>query len=202
MAAAMAAPKTKTPDGRRRSKSMELLQTSEYDNTSTDMRMDKVPDALRDESPNIQPLLRAKPTFDKCVTPAFPDGLVPYQMSKELFLAERGLNDLDAEALAGLLALNVASKLHAGKNSLGDAAAIRIAEALKANTSLTSLSLVNNKIGDAGGKAIAEAIKATSAPLVSFFGTNNEWSAATIKALTAANEAREIPMAGLNGLVL
>ena len=28
---------------------MELLQTSEYDNTSTDMRMDKVPDALRDE---------------------------------------------------------------------------------------------------------------------------------------------------------
>jgi Ran GTPase-activating protein (RanGAP) involved in mRNA processing and transport len=47
-------------------------------------------------------------------------------------------------------------------NSIGDDGAKALAEALKTNSTLTTLDLQNNSIGPDGAKALAEALKTNS----------------------------------------
>ena len=56
-------------------------------------------------------------------------------------------------------------------NNIGDEGAKAIGEALKVDTSLTSMYLLHNNIGDEGGKAIGEALKVnTSLTKINLYG--------------------------------
>ncbi|KJE92764.1 TKL/IRAK protein kinase [Capsaspora owczarzaki ATCC 30864] len=70
------------------------------------------------------------------------------------------IDDFAARAIAEALKLNTTlTTLVLSENQIGDAGAQSIAEALKVNTTLTELRLEFNQIGDAGAQAIAEALK-------------------------------------------
>ena len=55
------------------------------------------------------------------------------------------------------------TELNLSWNSIGDAGATAIAEALRVNSTVTKLDLLGNSIGDAGATAIAEALRVNSA---------------------------------------
>jgi len=57
---------------------------------------------------------------------------------------------------------NKTAKLALRGNRIGEAGVKEVAEALKANTTLTMLNLRDNSIGDAGAKEVAEALKANT----------------------------------------
>merc|ERR1712110_1160271 len=63
--------------------------------------------------------------------------------------------------------------LNLAGNSIGDAGAAAIAEALKTNTVVTTLFLGVNRIGDAGAAAIAEALKTNTAVTTLYLSGNS-----------------------------
>ena len=190
---------------KRRSKSMELMQTSDF---TPEAEMiggegeDEDEPASRDGSPEM-PKPSAKPvaTVSMHITPAFPKGIVEYSKSKEVLLSKQGLVDADAVALVGILEKNVVAKMVLANNDLGDAAAARIGEALKVNTSLTYLSLHANLITATGITALAAGIQENMG-LKTVFLTGMAITPAAEKALTEANAARTTPIPkGLNGII-
>ena len=75
-------------------------------------------------------------------------------------LASNNIGDEGAKAIADALKSNTSlTTIDLRGNNIGDEGAKAIAEALKGNTSLTSINLSNNNIGDEGAKAIADALK-------------------------------------------
>ncbi|KJE97306.1 hypothetical protein, variant [Capsaspora owczarzaki ATCC 30864] len=70
------------------------------------------------------------------------------------------IGDTEAQIIAEALKVNTtATSLDLSENQIGDAGALAIAEALKVNKTLFWLSLNENQIGEAGAQAIAEALK-------------------------------------------
>ncbi|XP_011270743.1 hypothetical protein, variant [Capsaspora owczarzaki ATCC 30864] len=77
-----------------------------------------------------------------------------------LYLSENQIGDAEAQIIAEALKVNTtATSLDLSENQIGDAGAQAIAEALKVNKTLFWLNLIDNQIGDAGAQAIAEALK-------------------------------------------
>ena len=129
----------------------------------------------------------------------------PSRASPEIQIVRQGLTDADADAIVALIGEGHAKKLHLAYNSLGPAAAAKLAACLESNTTLTWLSLHGNCIGDAGGMALARFLRASASnpTLKSLYLSANELSGSTKEALLNANEAREgSKLNGLNGLVL
>merc|ERR1711935_323281 len=74
-----------------------------------------------------------------------------------LSLRGNSIGDAGAAAIAEALKTNTAvTFLRLDYNSIGDAGAAAIAEALTTNTAVTSLNLNSNRIGDAGAVEIAD----------------------------------------------
>ena len=89
----------------------------------------------------------------------FSDALKANKFLTKLSFDDSVLN-ADAEAITDALKVNTSlTTLRIINNSIRDEGTKAIADALKFNTALTTLSLGNNKIGDHGVKAIAEALK-------------------------------------------
>ena len=77
-----------------------------------------------------------------------------------LCLLDSHIGDAGAVLLAEALKANTSlTSAYIANNGIGDAGAVALAMALKANTSLTILYLDGNQIGDAGAIALAEALK-------------------------------------------
>ena len=84
-------------------------------------------------------------------------------MSWELFLGGNSIGDAGATQLADALRTNTSVKeLYLGGNSIGDAGATQLADALRANTSVKLLYLSDNSIGDAGATQLADALRTNS----------------------------------------
>ncbi|KJE94543.1 hypothetical protein CAOG_05175 [Capsaspora owczarzaki ATCC 30864] len=70
------------------------------------------------------------------------------------------VGDAGAQAIAEALKVNTTlTQLDLPYNQIGDVGAHAIAQALKVNTTVTKLYLLRNQIGDVGAQAIAEALK-------------------------------------------
>ena len=71
------------------------------------------------------------------------------------------ISEVDLAKLCAALKVNTTlTTLHLVNNQIGDAGAAAIAEELKGNnTTLTTLSLYHNQIGNAGAKLLAEVLK-------------------------------------------
>jgi len=92
----------------------------------------------------------------------------------ELNLGYNSIGDAGAAALAEALKANkMLTNLYLYGNSIGDAGAAALAEALKANTMLTALYLDSNSIGDAGAAALAEALKANKTLTALYLSSNS-----------------------------
>ena len=76
---------------------------------------------------------------------------------KELHLDESSIGDGAAVSLAEALIYTSAEALYLADNAIGDAGAVSIAGALKANVILRNVDLSGNSIGDIGAASIAEA---------------------------------------------
>lgn len=116
-------------------------------------------------------------------------------------LSSKDLTDDDAQMIVDLMDAGTVQHLVLAKNRLGNAAAVRIADALKRNKSILFLSLAGNDVGEAGGMALAEAL-AVNTSLKSLFLSSNALGPTATQALLDANEERSTPLAGLCGLVL
>merc|ERR1711935_67726 len=91
-----------------------------------------------------------------------------------LRLGFNSIGEAGAVAIAEALKTNTAvTSLYLDGNSIGDAGAVAIAEALKTNTAVTYLDLYANSVGDAGAAAIAEALKTNTAVTSLNLGGNN-----------------------------
>ena len=91
----------------------------------------------------------------------------------ELPFAWKRLSNSQIHSLAEALKANATlTSLGLRYNKIGAEGAEEIAEALKVNTGLTSLNLGNNDIGDVGVDAIAEALKANTGLTSLYFGDN------------------------------
>jgi hypothetical protein len=90
------------------------------------------------------------------------------------------LGDLSAQALAGALRANATlTKLSICNNEIGPAGAQALSDALKVNHSLVELYLQNNKVGDAGAMHIADALKANHTLTLLNLGRNEVGPAGT-----------------------
>jgi len=182
---------------RRRSKSTELLQTSELDPNSAEIH--DFPAAVMGS-----PVAVMRPT-PMAGSPKWRDGVTPkiYDGGKEVVISNQQLKDGDAHMIVGLLADNVVQKLVLSDNQLGDAAMSEMAPALASNTSLTYLSLAKNAITDLGAEKLAKALQANGS-LETCFLNNNSLTLDGKDAIADANRKRgaKAMRDGLNGLVL
>lgn len=182
---------------RRRSRSTELLQTSEFQPESMETNAAEFP--VEQQSPAQ---VRA-PTVGESAGPKWREGVTvkSFDNGTEVMVSQQGLKDSDADMIVALLTDNVVTKLTLADNQLGDDAAAKIAEGLKTNTSLTYLTMSKNAVGAAGGKKLAEALKLNSSLKTLFLSGNPLGD--SLAAIKEANAARACPMDdGLNGLVL
>ena len=77
-----------------------------------------------------------------------------------LRLADNSIGDAGAAALAEAVKVSATlTTLHLGGNGIGADGAAALAEAVKVSASLTTLHLTDNSIGAAGAAALAEAVK-------------------------------------------
>jgi hypothetical protein len=85
------------------------------------------------------------------------------RMSCELALAHNSIKEKEVGILAEALKTNsTLTTLNLYKSSIGSDGAKALAEALKTNSTLTTLDLQRSSIGDDGAKALAEALKTNS----------------------------------------
>ncbi|KAJ3334603.1 hypothetical protein HDU93_007652, partial [Gonapodya sp. JEL0774] len=78
----------------------------------------------------------------------------------ELDLRSNSIGEAGARAVADALKTNsTLTLLNLDWNEIGEAGARAVANALKTNTTLTSLDLRHNEIGEAGARAVADALK-------------------------------------------
>ena len=104
----------------------------------------------------------------------------------ELDLRGEKISPAQASALAEALKANrTLTALDLGENSIGDAGASAVAEALKVNRTLTALELQNNSIGDAGASAVAVASK-VNRTLKMLVLSNNSIGEAGVQALRSS----------------
>lgn len=92
---------------------------------------------------------------------------------KTLRMEFNSIGDVGAKAIGDeVLAVNITlTSLYLSSNSVSNAGAAAISQALEANTALSRLSLSSNAIGDNGAAAIFEALKVnTTLKLLSLFG--------------------------------
>uniref|UniRef100_A0A7S2GX08 Uncharacterized protein n=1 Tax=Haptolina brevifila TaxID=156173 RepID=A0A7S2GX08_9EUKA len=187
---------------RRRSKSMELMQTSmvmaDNDLQGQDAGSD---DERSPSSPPTKPMPKVAVLL---ASPAFPKGIEDYIKSKEVLLSKTSpvlLSDADGSALAGIIEANMVTKMVLASNSLGDGAASKIGAALKANTSLTYLSLHKNNIGKVGTDELAAGLRVNKG-LKTLKLTANPLSPTAVEDLSAANLARATPIPkSLDGII-
>jgi len=187
-------------NNRRRSKSTELLQTSEYqpDTMETTADAEDVIAESHEGSPH-----RGQPAPAE-EEPKWRDGVTvkEYSNKTEVVISKQQLKDGDAAMIVNLLAENVVTKLTLSENQLGDKAAEEIAKGLAKNTSLTYITLAKNSIGDKGAGHLATALKANT-KLQSFYMNNNLLTDDGKRKLKDANAARGTPLEdSLAGLVL
>ena len=95
-------------------------------------------------------------------------------LSQRDYLSNNNLGPEGAKHIAEALKLNTSvTSISLVNNNLGPEDAKHIAEALKQNTSVTSISLVNNNLGPEDAKHIAEALKANTSVTDIYLSNNN-----------------------------
>ncbi|XP_011270287.1 hypothetical protein CAOG_08676, partial [Capsaspora owczarzaki ATCC 30864] len=93
--------------------------------------------------------------------------------SGSLFLNEIQIGDSEALAIAEALKANeTMTELYLVQNNIGNAGARAMAEALKVNTTITTLFMGGNRIGQAGAQAIAEALQVNTTLTALGLGAN------------------------------
>ena len=117
------------------------------------------------------------------------------------------ISDAEAVYLARVIQRNFIplKRLELSNNSISDAGAVALAQALHHNSTLTYLSLCNNSISDAGAVALAEALHHNSTlTLLKLYGSNGigeEGTHQLVQALTVNTSIREYTVCG-GGLML
>ena len=161
------------------------------------------PDGSSTASPLVMPVSPpSEPTkaTSKKHVPLWLQGIATSETRVDL--SRHNLTDVDADDIVtAMIQTKTIKHLILAKNSFGNMTAIAIAKALTRNHTLESLSLAGNEIGEEGGLAFAEAL-AYNGTLRSLYLSNNPLGETATRALIEANEGREEPMHGLNGLVL
>lgn len=186
---------------RRRSKSMEIMQTSDFTPEAALVEsQSEDEDTALAKDVAFKMIKPAEADADAgVITPGFPEGVAAFLRSQTVEMKDK-LKDEDAAALARILEANVVTRMVLSNNTLGDTTAVALSKALRTNTSLEYLSLHNNNIGEFGGIALADSLTKNET-LKTLFLTRNPITENAAMALTNANAARRNPMKGLSGLV-